>query len=167
MSLFDAEHPTPAHREARGRAARERAKRSSHAELGALRSPDDAVALVEGQNASRLQFLVPVRRGRMSASAFTFFRGSALVMAADLADTPVSGLEVQLGGDAHLSNFGAYGSPERRLVFDANDFDETLRGPFEWDVGAFASRYADRNEDYFAGFAGAIADGRLQAVTGV
>ncbi|MCP4436749.1 MAG: DUF2252 domain-containing protein [Actinomycetia bacterium] len=140
MSL-SSQHPTVDERARSGRAARQVAQRSANAELGDLRSPDDAVRIVEAQNETRLGFLVPVRRGRMSVSSFTFYRGSAAVMAADLADNPVSGLQVQLGGDAHLSNFGAYGSPERRLVFDANDFDETLRGPFEWDVKRLAASF--------------------------
>src|ERR1700729_4558599 len=95
------------------------------------RSP---VGVLADQEDSRLSDLVPVRHGRMMVSPFTFYRGAAAVMAEDLRGTPVAGLPVQLCGDAHLSNFGAFGSPERRLVFDVNDFDETLPGPFEWDV---------------------------------
>ena len=91
--------------------------------------------------------LVPVRHGRMLVSAFTFYRGAALPMAADLASTPASGLRVQLCGDAHLSNFGAFASPERRLVFDVNDFDETLPGPFEWDVKRLAASLAVAGRD--------------------
>src|SRR5207344_1310436 len=91
--------------------------------------------------------LVPVRHGRMLVSPFTFFRGAALPMAADLAGTPTSGLRVQLCGDAHLSNFGAFASPERRLVFDVNDFDETLPGPFEWDVKRLAASLAVAGRD--------------------
>ena len=91
--------------------------------------------------------LVPVRHGRMLVSAFTFYRGAALPMAADLATTPASGLRVQLCGDAHLSNFGAFASPERRLVFDVNDFDETLPGPFEWDVKRLAASLAVAGRD--------------------
>jgi uncharacterized protein (DUF2252 family) len=140
-NLFEGRHPQPEERKGRGRASRGVAPRSTHAELGSLRSPEDAVRLIEEQNATRLKFLVPLRRGRMAANPFTFFRGSARIMAADLADTPRSGLDVQLGGDAHLSNFGAYASPERRLVFDANDFDETLPGPFEWDVKRLAASF--------------------------
>lgn len=106
-------------------------------ELGALADPvgrADPVALLEEQNRTREPDLVPVRHGRMMVSAFTFYRGSAAIMAADLARTPSSGVTVQLCGDAHLSNFGVFASPERQLVFDLNDFDETLPGPFEWDV---------------------------------
>jgi uncharacterized protein (DUF2252 family) len=117
-----------------GRAAREAAPRSSHAMWDPPADRPDPVALLEEQNASRVPWLVPIRHARMSVSPFTFFRGSARIMASDLACTPRSGLQVQLGGDAHLSNFGAYASPERRLVFDQNDFDETLPGPFEWDL---------------------------------
>ena len=110
----------------------------SHAEFapGGSRDP---VGLLLGQAGSRVPELVPVRHGRMLVSAFTFYRGAALPMAADLATTPASGLRVQLCGDAHLSNFGAFASPERRLVFDVNDFDETLPGPFEWDVKRLAA----------------------------
>ncbi len=99
----------------------------------------DPVALLESQSASRVAELVPIRYGRMLVSAFTFYRGAALLMASDLAGTPRSGLNVQLCGDAHLMNFGAFGSPERRMVFDINDFDETAPGPFEWDVKRLAA----------------------------
>lgn len=118
----------------RGREARQGAPRSSHAEYAPASGRPDPVDLLDEQNRTRLQWLVPIRHGRMCASPFAFYRGAARVMAADLAHTPTSGIEVQIGGDAHLSNFGAYASPERRLVFDANDFDETLRGPWEWDL---------------------------------
>jgi uncharacterized protein (DUF2252 family) len=102
----------------------------------------DPVALLEEQAVSRVPELVPIRYGRMLASAFAFYRGGALIMAADLARTPNSGLRVQLCGDAHLSNFGMFGSPERTLVFDMNDFDETLPGPWEWDVKRLAASFA-------------------------
>ena len=107
----------------------------------------DPVGLLLGQAKSRVPELVPVRHGRMLVSAFTFYRGAALPMAADLAGTPASGLRVQLCGDAHLSNFGAFASPERRLVFDVNDFDETLPGPFEWDVKRLAASLAVAGRD--------------------
>ena len=107
----------------------------------------DPVGLLLGQAASRVPELVPVRHGRMLVSPFTFYRGAALPMAADLAGTPASGLRVQLCGDAHLSNFGAFASPERRLVFDVNDFDETLPGPFEWDVKRLAASLAVAGRD--------------------
>jgi len=118
----------------------------SHAEFrpGGSRDP---VGLLLGQAQSRVPELVPVRHGRMLVSAFTFYRGAALPMAADLASTPSSGLRVQLCGDAHLSNFGAFASPERRLVFDVNDFDETLPGPFEWDVKRLAASFAVAGRD--------------------
>ena len=133
------EHPTREERAARGVLARERALPASHA--GWTPGPDrpDPVGLIEEQNARRDPDLVPVRHGRMMASPFTFYRGAAKIMAADLATTPTCGLEVQLCGDAHLSNFGVYGSPERSLVFDINDFDETLPGPFEYDVKRLAA----------------------------
>ena len=118
----------------------------SHAEFapGGSRDP---VGLLLGQATSRVPELVPVRHGRMLVSPFTFYRGAALPMAADLASTPASGLRVQLCGDAHLSNFGAFASPERRLVFDVNDFDETLPGPFEWDVKRLAASLAVAGRD--------------------
>src|SRR5262249_5948969 len=121
-----------ADRTALGQDARSVAPLQSHAEFnpGTKRDP---VGLLLDQAKSRVPELVPVRHGRMLVSPFTFYRGAALPMAADLATTPISGLRVQLCGDAHLSNFGGFASPERRLVFDVNDFDETLAGPFEWD----------------------------------
>jgi hypothetical protein len=118
---------------AAGRAARTAAPLDSHSSFSA--SPArDPIGLLVSQDESRVPELVPIRHGRMLVSPFTFYRGAALPMAADLAAAPTSGLRVQLWGDAHLSNFGAFASPERRLVFDLNDFDETLPGPFEWDV---------------------------------
>ena len=121
-----------------GRTARRRTPRSSHGEWAPAPGRADPVGLLEEQNVTRLPWLVPLRHARMRVSPFTFYRGTARIMAADLASTPVSGLDVQIGGDAHLSNFGAYASPERKLVFDANDFDETLRGPWEWDLKRLA-----------------------------
>jgi uncharacterized protein (DUF2252 family) len=135
-----------ADRVARGKDARAVAPLESHAEFtpGGSRDP---VGLLLDQAKSRVPELVPVRHGRMLVSAFTFYRGAALPMAADLAGTPASGLRVQLCGDAHLSNFGAFASPERRLVFDVNDFDETLPGPFEWDVKRLAASLAVAGRD--------------------
>ncbi len=124
-----------------GRDARRLTPRSSHAGWTEPANRQDPVSLLEGQNASRIPWLVPVRHARMRVSPFTFYRGTACIMAADLATTPSSGLHVQLGGDAHLSNFGAYASPERQLVFDANDFDETLAGPWEWDLKRLATSF--------------------------
>lgn len=140
-------HLTVAEREARGKAARRDVPRSSHAMLADGPARPDPVALLESQAASRVAELVPIRYGRMLVSPFTFFRGAALLMAADLAGTPRSGLNVQLCGDAHLMNFGAFGSPERRLVFDINDFDETAPGPFEWDVKRLAASVAIAGRD--------------------
>ena len=127
-------HLTPAERVARGKAARAEVPRSSHAIFEPHASRPDPVELLERQAETRVPELVPIRYGRMLVSPFTFYRGGALIMASDLAGTPRSGLNVQCCGDAHLSNFGVFASPERRLVFDINDFDETLPGPWEWDV---------------------------------
>ena len=121
-------------RESKGRAARAHTPRSSHAEWRAPPDRRDPVAVLEDQATSRVAELVPIRYGRMLVSPFTFYRGAAAIMAADLAETPTSGLKVQLCGDAHLSNFGIFASPEREMLFDINDFDETLPGPWEWDV---------------------------------
>jgi uncharacterized protein (DUF2252 family) len=129
-------------RAAAGKAARSEVRRSSHAVWEPAEGRADPVAVLEGQSASRVPELVPIRYGRMSASPFAFFRGAAAVMAADLATTPVSGLRVQVCGDAHLSNFGAYAAPDRRLVFDLNDFDESLPGPWEWDVKRLVASFA-------------------------
>jgi uncharacterized protein (DUF2252 family) len=129
---------SPEQRAASGKAARAKAPLEAHAELRPARSRDP-VALLLRQAETRVPELVPIRHGRMLVSPLTFYRGAALVMAADLHTTPTSGLQAQLCGDAHLSNFGAYASPERRLVFDLNDFDETLPGPFEWDVKRLAA----------------------------
>ena len=133
-----AAHLTVAEREARGRAARAQCPRGNHAAIE-LASGRDPVAILETQAASRVPELVPIRYGRMLVSPFTFFRGAAAVMAHDLAPAPRAGLQAQLCGDAHLANFGGYASPERTLVFDLNDFDETLPGPFEWDVKRLAA----------------------------
>jgi uncharacterized protein (DUF2252 family) len=130
-----------AERSAHGKSLRKETPRSSHGEWVPAKDRRDPVTLLEEQNADRIPWLVPVRRGRMVASPFTFYRGAARIMAADLASTPVSGLTVQACGDAHLSNFGVYASPERRLVFDVNDFDETLPGPWEWDLKRLATSF--------------------------
>jgi uncharacterized protein (DUF2252 family) len=132
------EHLTTAERAARGKAARKEVPRSSHAVFEPARDRPDPIALLERQARTRVPELVPIRYGRMLVSPFTFYRGAALIMASDLAPTPRSGLTVQCCGDAHLSNFGVFASPERRLVFDINDFDETLPGPWEWDVKRLA-----------------------------
>jgi len=135
-------HPTPAERAARGRAMRADVPRSSHAEWAAAPGRRDPVELLEEQAVSRVDELVPVRYGRMLVSPFTFFRGAAYIMAADLAAGPRTGLDAQLCGDAHLSNFGAFAAPDRRLVFSVNDFDETLPGPFEWDLKRLVASFA-------------------------
>ena len=126
---------------ARGKAARVDAPRSGHAAWAPAPDRPDPIALLEEQGANRIAELVPVRYGRMLVSPFTFFRGAALIMAADLASTSTAGITVQLCGDAHLSNFGVFGSPERKLIFDINDFDETLPGPWEWDVKRLAASF--------------------------
>jgi uncharacterized protein (DUF2252 family) len=130
---------TPAERVARGKAARAEVPRESHAVFDPPPDRPDPIALLEQQAKTRVPELVPVRWGRMMVSPFTYYRGAALPMASDLATTPVSGLAVQACGDAHLSNFGIFGSAERRLMFDVNDFDETLPGPWEWDVKRLAA----------------------------
>ncbi|MEE9179076.1 MAG: DUF2252 family protein, partial [Acidimicrobiia bacterium] len=124
-----------------GRSLRKEVPRGSHGGWTPSPARPDPVALIEGQAADRLSYLAPVRRVRMAESPFAFYRGAALIMAHDLADTPTTGLEVQLCGDAHLSNFGVFASPERDLVFDLNDFDETLPGPWEWDVKRLAASF--------------------------
>ena len=137
-------HLSPRERAARGKAARVETPRSRHTEWQAWSERPDPIALLEEQATTRVPELVPIRYGRMVASAFAFFRGAAYVMASDLASTPRSGLQVQLCGDAHLSNFGGFASPERDLVFDVNDFDETLPGPWEWDLKRLAASPRDR-----------------------
>ncbi|MFY9670900.1 MAG: DUF2252 domain-containing protein [Trebonia sp.] len=132
-------HLTPAERAARGAQARAEVPRESHADFTVPASRPDPITLLEEQAKARVPELVPVRWGRMMVSPFTYYRGAALPMASDLATTPVSGLTVQACGDAHLSNFGVFGSAERNLVFDVNDFDETLPGPWEWDVKRLAA----------------------------
>ena len=130
---------TPAERAERGKEARAAVPRDTHEVFDPGPDRPDPIGLLEEQTKSRVSELVPVRWGRMMVSPFTFYRGAALPMASDLATTPVSGLAVQACGDAHLSNFGIFGSAERRLVFDVNDFDETLPGPWEWDVKRLAA----------------------------
>src|SRR6202142_2060083 len=132
-------HLTVEERVKLGKEARARAPRSSQAEFSPAPDRPDPVSLLERQATTRVPELVPIRYGRMLVSPFTFFRGAALIMASDLSATPRSELNVQCCGDAHLSNFGVFASPERRLVFDVNDFDETLPGPWEWDVKRLAA----------------------------
>src|SRR6187399_2418550 len=141
---------TVSERAAAGKAARSRAPRSSHGKWGPAAGRADPVAILEAQGESRVQELLPIRYGRMTVSPFTFYRGAAAVMAADLAGTPTSGLRVQACGDAHLSNFGVFAAPDRRLVFDLNDFDESLPGPWEWDLKRLAASFeiAGRENGY-------------------
>jgi uncharacterized protein (DUF2252 family) len=130
-----------------GRVARTRVRRREHATFDPPADRPNPLDLLEEQAATRVPELVPIRYGRMLVSPFAFFRGAALVMASDLASTPVSGLTVQACGDAHLANFGVFASPERHLVFDVNDFDETLPGPWEWDVKRLAASLAVAGRD--------------------
>ena len=130
-----------------GHSARRRVPRSTHAAWNPPADRTDPVALLEEQATTRVPELVPIRYARMLVSPFTFYRGAALVMAADLATTPVSGITAQICGDAHLSNFGVFGTPERKLVFDVNDFDETLPGPWEWDIKRLAASFEVAGRD--------------------
>ncbi len=142
MAHVQARIPDPKENEARGKAARKTLPRSQQSLVEFPDNRRDPVDILMEQSTSRVQELVPIRYGRMSASPFTFYRGAAAIMAADLGNMPHSGLMTQLCGDAHLANFGVYSSPERRLVFDVNDFDETHPGPFEWDVKRLVASFA-------------------------
>ncbi len=146
-SAWRRQHLTVDQRVARGRLARRHAPRSGHGRWQPAPGRPDPIALLEEQAESRVPELVPIRYGRMLVSPFTFYRGAALIMAADLAATPVSGVTVQLCGDAHLSNFGLFGTPERQMIFDINDFDETLPGPWEWDVKRLAASFEVMGRD--------------------
>ncbi|HEU5213552.1 MAG TPA: DUF2252 domain-containing protein [Gaiellaceae bacterium] len=152
-----APHPTLDERVALGRAARDRTPPASHAGWKPAAGRPDPVGLIEQQNLMREPQLVPIRHGRMMVSPFTFYRGAAKIMAADLERSPRAELTVQLCGDAHLSNFGVYASPERKLVFDMNDFDETLPGPFEYDVKRLAASFVVAARDNGFGAADARA----------
>jgi uncharacterized protein (DUF2252 family) len=144
-------HLTVAERKERGKLARATVPRSNHAAFEPAADRADPIELLEAQAETRVPELVPIRYGRMLVSPFTFYRGAAKIMASDLATTPNSGLKVQCCGDAHLSNFGVFASPERQLVFDINDFDETLPGPWEWDVKRLAvSMLIAARDDQFA-----------------
>jgi uncharacterized protein (DUF2252 family) len=140
-------HLTVQERVARGKAARREVPRTTHAELNTGVGRPDPIALLEKQAETRVPELVPIRYGRMLVSPFTFYRGAALIMASDLSGGARSGLNVQLCGDAHLMNFGVFNTPERRMVFDINDFDETAPGPFEWDVKRLAASFAIAGRD--------------------
>jgi Uncharacterized protein conserved in bacteria (DUF2252) len=132
---------SPTERAAIGKAARTDTPRSAHGDWEPASDRPDPLEVLEAQAADRVPELVPLRYGRMLVSPFTFYRGAAAIMAADLAPTPSSGLRVQACGDAHLSNFGAYAAPDRNLVVDINDFDETLPGPWEWDLKRLAASF--------------------------
>ena len=132
-------HVSDEESKAKGKVARAKVPRSTQGDFEPGPERPDPIALLEDQAKARVPELVPIRYGRMLVSPFTFFRGAALIMASDLSTTPRSGLEAQICGDAHVSNFGVFGSPERQLVFDCNDFDETLPGPWEWDVKRLAA----------------------------
>jgi uncharacterized protein (DUF2252 family) len=148
MGLKDAvRSQTVAEREATGKAARERRPRTSMAQFTPATDRPDPVALLAGQEGARVQALLPLRHQRMAVSPFTFYRGSAVVMANDLAAMPNSGLITQICGDAHLSNFGLFAAPDRSVVFDINDFDETNPGPFEWDVYRLAASFVLAGRD--------------------
>ena len=150
MSATKIEHASSRERRAKGGETRELTAASAHAGWKPEVNRPDPVALLEEQNATREPDLVPVRHGRMMVSPFTFYRGAAKIMAADLEPTPRAGLDVQLCGDAHLSNFGVFASPERQLLFDLNDFDETLPGPFEYDLKRMSASFtiASRNNGF-------------------
>jgi uncharacterized protein (DUF2252 family) len=150
MTTTHVQRPSLADRKAQGKQARDATPLKSHKGWTPATDRPDPVSLLEDQNRARDADLVPVRHGRMMASPFTFYRGAARIMAEDLWRTPTAGLTVQLCGDAHLSNFGVFGSPERSLVFDINDFDETLAGPFEYDVKRLAASFtiAARNNGF-------------------
>ena len=143
----DTQELTRAQRRQKGKARRQEAPRSSHGDWQPAADRPNPLDLLQAQDEGRLQRLLPIKYGRMLASPFAFLRGSAVVMAADLAHTPTSGLQVILCGDAHLSNFGLFASPERRLVFDLNDFDEAFPGPWEWDVKRLATNAAVAGRD--------------------
>ena len=130
---------TPGERSAFGKQARRKVARSRHGEWSPRHDRTDPLEILALQGTTRLPDLVPIRYGRMAASAFAFFRGAAAVMASDLAPDEQTGLQVQLCGDAHLMNFGMYAAPSRDVIFDINDFDETIPGPFEWDVKRLAA----------------------------
>ncbi len=151
-------HVDPAQREALGRGARARLPRSAHAEWAAGPERADPVTLLRAQEATRVPDLVPLRHERMLESPFTFYRAAAVIMAADLSTLPNSGLRVQACGDAHLSNFGGFAAPDRTMVFDMNDFDETLPGPFEWDVKRLAASFeiAARSREFSSKTARAV-----------
>src|SRR4051812_22884966 len=140
-------HRSAEDRAAAGKRARAASPRRGHADFAPAAGRPDPVDVLEGQATTRVSELIPIRYGRMLVSAFTFYRGGAALMAGDLAATPHTDLQVQLCGDAHLSNFGVFAAPDRRMVFSVNDFDETLPGPFEWDVKRLVASFAVAGRD--------------------
>ena len=138
-SPAEPQYVPPDERRAHGKALRDAVPREAHGHWKPAGDRRDIVDLLVASNEGRMRQLVPIRYGRMMQSPFTFYRGSAVIMAADLAPTPASGIRVQACGDAHLSNFGGFATPERRIVFDINDFDETLPAPWEWDLKRLAA----------------------------
>ena len=140
-------HRSAEDRAAAGKRARAASPRRGHVEFAPAAGRPDPVEVLEGQATTRVSELIPIRYGRMLVSAFTFYRGGAALMAGDLAAVPQTDLQVQLCGDAHLSNFGVFAAPDRRLVFSVNDFDETLPGPFEWDVKRLVASFAVAGRD--------------------
>jgi len=158
-------HPTVEERVAKGKTARAALPRARHGEWTPSQRILQPLELLAEQARTRVPELVPIRYGRMAASPFAYYRGAALPMAADLATMAHSGLTVQLCGDAHLSNFGGFASPEREMLFDVNDFDETLPGPFEWDLKRLAAslEVAARSRDFDSATARAIVTGGVQS----
>jgi uncharacterized protein (DUF2252 family) len=150
QSRYDEAHLSPRERADRGKAARARVPRSAHGDFQPAAGRPDPIDVIEKQSATRVLELVPVRYGRMGESPFRFYRGAAAIMAVDLAETPATGFQTQLCGDAHMLNFRLLGSPERNLLFDINDFDETHPGPWEWDVKRLAASLviAGRENDF-------------------
>src|SRR3954451_10884410 len=138
-------------RMAEGRAQRESLPLEAHGEWAASDGRQEPVGILEGQNATRVPELVPIRHGRMIVSPFTFYRGAAAIMAADLSQSQSTALRVQCCGDAHLSNFGVFAAPDRRLVFALHDFDETLPAPFEWDVKRLVASFVVAARDNGSG----------------
>ena len=141
IARFIADYKTSEQRRQEGKALRAKIPRESHAEFEVARDRPDPVKVIKESSKGRLQHLIPIRYGRMAKSVFAFYRGTASLMAMDLAPTPTSGIRVQACGDCHLSNFGLFATPERNLIFDINDFDETLPAPFEWDIKRLATSF--------------------------
>ena len=141
MAKFITEYKTSDERRQEGKSLREKIPRESHAGFEIASDRTDPVKVITKSSEGRLEHLIPIRYGRMAKSAFAFYRGTASLMAMDLAQTPTSNIRVQACGDCHLSNFGLFATPERNLVFDINDFDETLPAPFEWDVKRLAASF--------------------------